>query len=66
MAANMKITVFWGVATRCGPTFQRCVLPPSPALMIQAVYTSETLRHLESTQHHIPGGSYIQEQTVFG
>jgi hypothetical protein len=36
------------MATCCGPTFQRCVLPPSSALMIQAVYTSETLRHLES------------------
>jgi hypothetical protein len=62
----MNIRALWDMATCSGSTFQRYVLPPYSALMIQAVRTSETSAHFEATRHHIPGGSYIQEQRVFG
>jgi hypothetical protein len=52
-AASMKVAAFWDItlwSRWSRPTFQRCVLPPSRGLVIEAVYSSKT------TQRYTPEG----------
>jgi hypothetical protein len=60
MLFMLEVRAFWDVAP-CSlgvvPTFQRCVLPPIIALMLEAVCTSETSVYSDTTWCYISEGS---------